>query len=73
MRRVTVNLYALMAKHKIRTVTEVAAATNISSKALYKIINDQTRRIDFETISKLCNFFDCEISDLMILEEKSVS
>lgn len=70
MRRVSVNLYSLMAKKDIRTVKEVADKTGISSKALYKIINAQTRRIDFETIDKLCAFFNCRIGELLVFEDE---
>lgn len=69
MRKLKVNIYPLMARNNIRTVAEVAKATNISGKALYNIINGKTRRIDFETIEKLCRFFNCGVGDLLILED----
>jgi len=69
MRKLKVNIYPLMAKNDIRTVSEVAKATNISGKALYNIINGKTRRIDFDTIEKLCKFFNCGVGDLLILED----
>ncbi|MFD0952986.1 helix-turn-helix domain-containing protein [Virgibacillus natechei] len=69
MRKITINLYSLMARKRVRTVSEVAQETNISGKALYKIINGQTRRIDFETIAKLCEYFNCETGDLIVFED----
>ncbi|MFA1821197.1 helix-turn-helix domain-containing protein [Virgibacillus oceani] len=69
MRKLKVNIYQLMASRNIRTVTEISRSTNISSKALYDIINGKTRRIDFDTIEKLCRFFDCGVGDLLILED----
>lgn len=69
MRKLKVNIFNLMASKNIRTVAEVSRNTGISSKALYDIINGKTRRIDFDTIEKLCCFFNCEVGDLLKLEE----
>ena len=73
MRKLKINIYPLMAKNDIRTVTELSSKVDISAKALYDIMNGKTKRIDFETITKLCSFFRCDIGDLMTLQEKSVS
>lgn len=70
MKKVRVDIYTLMFYNDVRTVMEVAKATNISSKALYDIVNGKTKRIDFDTIEKLCRFFSCNIGDLLVLEEQ---
>lgn len=69
MRKLRVNIYPLMAAKNIRTVTEVARNIGMSNKAMYEIINGKTTRIDFETIAKLCYFFECDINDLFVLEK----
>ncbi len=73
MRKLKVNIYPLMAAKDIRTVTELASEIGMSSKALYGIMNGKTKRIDFETITKLCSFFSCDICQLLTLEEKDAS
>ncbi len=73
MRKLKINIYPLMAEKDIRTVTELSSLVGLTPKALYGIMNGKTKRIDFETITKLCSFFECNVSELMTLEEKSVS
>lgn len=71
MSNIKVNLLQLMLNKEIRTVTELSEKTGISLKTLYSMANEKTTRIDFQTIIKLCNFFDCEINDLLVFKNKN--
>ena len=57
------NFAVLLAEKRLK-VADAIRATGISKSALHKLYNDQTTRIDFETIDKLCEFLECEVGDL---------
>ena len=63
------NLSTLMGKHKysIQTVHEKTGLSRSTISALY---HDKASRIDFETIEKICELFNCEIGELLELEIK---
>jgi putative transcriptional regulator len=61
------NLAILLAKKKLK-VSDVRA-TSISQSTLLRLYHDQTTRIDFETIEKLCEFFDCGIEELLTIKQ----
>lgn len=57
------HLPVLMAERRLK-VADVIRATGISKSTMHKIYNEQTSRIDFETIDRLCEFFDVGVGDL---------
>ena len=69
MAKVKFRLHILMGEHKIRSISQLSKETGLSRPTLTKIYDNETNRIEFETIEKLCTFFDCEIDDLMVLEK----
>jgi len=52
------------------TIEEVAAATGIARPTISRLELNQTERIDFETIKKLCRFYGVEVGDLLTIEEE---
>ena len=50
------------------TFRRMAELVELSPDTLSRIANQHVTRIDHETIDKLCNFFDCELTDLMVRE-----
>lgn len=48
-------------RYNIQTVHE---KTGIARSAISKLYHEKTNRIDYETLSKLCELFDCEVGDL---------
>lgn len=69
MKRIKFKLHILMGEHKIRSISKLSQDTGISRPTLTKIYNNETFRIEFETVEKLCDYFNCEVSDLMYLEK----
>ncbi len=53
------------------TIEEVAEATGIARAALNRIELNQTERIDFETIQKLCTFYGVPVGDLLTMEPET--
>ena len=58
----------MLAERKLR-VADVARATKLSKTTLHKLYNEESKRIDFETIDKLCSFLNCQVSDLFEYRE----
>ena len=52
------------------TIEEVAEATGIARAALNRIELNQTERIDFDTIRKLCQFYEVPVGELLTMEEE---
>ncbi|WP_447579943.1 helix-turn-helix domain-containing protein [Acinetobacter baumannii] len=69
MGKIKSNLHILMGEKKIRSINQLSKDTGISRPTLTRIYNDQSDRIEFETIYKLCNFFGCSVGELFTIVE----
>lgn len=69
---VKINLYEVMAKRDIRTIADLSERSGLSRKAISKILNGQTTRIDLDTLYKLCKTLDCKVNDLIIYDRNEV-
>lgn len=74
LRQVKFHLRTLMAKHhdaghgKV-TYADITAATGLSSSTLSNLAQNKITRVDLDVISRICDFFGCDIGDLLSLEE----
>ncbi|ESK38706.1 hypothetical protein P256_01525 [Acinetobacter nectaris CIP 110549] len=59
------NLAVLLAERKLK-VADLVRSTGINKSTLHKLYNDESVRIDFDTIDKICIALDVEIGDLLI-------
>lgn len=50
------------------SIQDVHNKTGLARSTVAQLYHDRATRIDFETIEKICNLFDCNISDLLELE-----
>lgn len=50
------------------SIQDVHQQTKLSRTTVSNLYNDKATRIDFETIEKLCTLFDCELGELLYLE-----
>lgn len=50
------------------TFRRLAQLVDLSPDTVNRIANQKVTRIDHETIDKLCGFFGCELTDLMVRE-----
>jgi len=64
-----IKLLEVMAKKEIRTIEEVHKKSGLSRKAISKIINKETKRINTDTIAKLCKALGCEIHELIVIKK----
>lgn len=63
------NLRILMAKKGIRTMVELEEKTDVSRQVLDRLDKGKSKRLDFETVIKLCTFFECEVGELLYIGE----
>lgn len=57
------NLPVLLAQRRLK-VADLIRMTGISKSTVHKIYNDQTTRIDFETIDKICEALDVQVGEI---------
>ena len=63
-------LPVILAEKKLR-VADVVRATGMSKSTLHKLYNEESSRIDFNTIDQLCEFLDVQVGDLFIYESNT--
>lgn len=56
-------LSILLAERKLR-VADAARDSGLSKTTLHKLYNEQSTRIDFETMDRLCRYLNCQVGDL---------
>ena len=54
----------LLAERRMKVI-DVARQIDISKTTLYKIYNEQSSRIDFDTLDKLCKLFNVQVIDIL--------
>ena len=64
------NFPVILAEKRLR-VADVVRATGMSKSTLHKLYNDESSRIDFNTINQLCEFLDVQVGDLFVYEPYS--
>lgn len=47
------------------TIVQVAQKTGMSTSTISNIYNEKIKRLDFDTLEKLCKLFSCNIQDLL--------
>ena len=62
------NLAVLLAERKLN-VADLVRSTGINKSTLHKLYNDESVRIDFETIDKICIALDVEVGDLLVFKK----
>jgi putative transcriptional regulator len=70
-RMIVNHLPTLLAERRLK-VADAVRATGVSKTTLHKIYNDQSSRIDFDTIDKLCEYLEVGVGDLFeyVTEDK---
>lgn len=50
-------------------LTTLAAETNLSRTTLSMYVQNETTRFDASTIQTLCQYFNCQVGDLLYLDD----
>ena len=61
---IIVKLYDLVWRHKVRGY-QIAEATGLSTATISKLMQGENIDVKLSTINKLCNFFNCNLSDII--------
>jgi len=61
----------LMARERIKSVKQLSRLTGISYPTLYNFYNEKYETFNAQLIKRLCEFFNCEIGDLLYLEREN--
>jgi putative transcriptional regulator len=61
-------LKVLLAEHDM-TQKELAEKTGIRATTVSDMCNNKSKHIPLDTLDILCNFFDCNLSDILIHEK----
>ena len=64
------NLRLLMAQHGIRSMVELERKSGVSRQVLDRLDKGKSKRLDFDTVIKLCDLFNCEPGDLLYIEKE---
>ena len=57
-------LSRLMGEKKMKVI-DVARETGLHRNTITLLYKETATRVDFETMNKLCELFECQISDLL--------
>lgn len=68
-------LAVVMAEKGVKSVSQLHRSIKdqgltMSRRTLDKFVNNESNRIDYDTLATLCKVLDCEIGDLLILTDK---
>mgnify|MGYP000864388835 CR=1 FL=1 len=59
-------LAILMAEKGIKTMLELSKKTGIDKNTISNWYNQKVTRFSSETLKQLCEFFDCQVGDLLV-------
>lgn len=68
--KVKSNLSTLMGMNRY-SIQQVHEKTGLSRGTISKLYYDQATRIDYATISKLCELFECDVNKILMLENNN--
>ena len=64
------NLSKLMSDRKIRNISELSRIVGLDRRTLTAIYDEKNKGIDYDTLIKLCRYFQCGVGDLLEFEDK---
>ncbi len=67
------NLERARRGEKLVSLRRLASDLGIAHAAFLKLVNGRSKRIDFETIEKLCAYFEVKIGDVFEYERERIS
>lgn len=72
MPKVDIKIWEQMGKSNIRTIEQLHKQTGLSRTTISNLINGHKKSIRVDTIIKLCQTFNCEIGELVVIEKEKV-
>ena len=59
-----------MAENDIRTMIELSSKTGLDKNTISNWYNQKVTRFSAETLEVLCEFFDCQVGDILVYEKE---
>lgn len=57
-------LSMLMGIKKVN-IQDVHEGTGINRNTISNLYHDKLKRVDYDTLSRLCEYFDCQVADIL--------
>lgn len=65
---VKIHLSRLMGERKLK-ISDLARETGINRGTITRLYHETAERVELDVIEKLCDYFQCEIADLLGIEK----
>ena len=59
------NYLSKLMGEKRYSIVEVAQKTGMSSTTISNLYNEKVKRLDLDTLEKLCKLFNCKVQDII--------
>ena len=56
---------SILMGEKRYNIQDVYEKTGLSRSTVARLYHDKTQRVDYDTLDKLCELFDCVVSDII--------
>lgn len=66
---IRVHLSRLMGEKRLK-IADLARDTGLSRTTLTRLYYEESERLDFETLEKICRYLEVEIADLLEISDK---
>lgn len=66
---IVMKLEDLMIRNKV-TAMDIAKHTDLGTSTISRLKNNKAGGIDFNTLEKLCEYFNCTINDIMEIKKE---
>lgn len=60
----------LMWENRIKSINQLSLKTGIARQTLTSLKENTCKGVNWTTLETLCNYLNCEVGDLLILEEE---
>lgn len=64
------HLSRLMGERKLK-IADVARAIGVNRNTITLLYYEKAKRIDFEVLDKLCQYFNCSVGDILEYKEET--
>jgi putative transcriptional regulator len=70
---IKIELEEMMWKRRIKSVSQLSRMTGLSRSTITRLLKGEADQIGFDTLEKLCNALQCDVTDLIVRRKDKVS
>ena len=60
----------LMWENRIKSINQLSLETGLSRQTLTALKDNTNHGVNLSTLETLCNYFNCEVGDILVMEEE---